>query len=117
MGKASLDGAGGWRRRGWAIPLSVRALTQTHGQRPTPGAVGLTHGGLVSLNGHVGVAAEDDGRAESRPLIDIVQPPVGQMPRVSTVDLCNTPHLTLTLMPRSPPTTRLLVGKRGEDLA
>lgn len=76
--------------------MSVRGLTQTHGQRLAPGAVGLTHSGLVPLNGHVGVAAEDDGRAQSRPLLDIVQPPVGQIPRVSTVDLCNTPHLTLT---------------------
>lgn len=91
-----LDGTGGWRRQGWAFPVSVPGLTHTHRQRLAPGAVSLTHGGLVPHNGHVGEAAEDDGRAESRPLLDIVQPPVGQVPRIATVDLCNTPHLTLT---------------------
>ena len=67
---------GGARLGETGASVYVSGLTQTHGQWFAPGSIGLAHRGLVSLNGHVGEAAKDDGGAESRALVDVFQPPI-----------------------------------------
>ena len=76
LGRAEQGRAGqSWNVLDWIVSFCPE-LTQTHGQGFAPGSIGLTHGGLVAYNGHVGEAAKDDGGAKSRALLDVFQPPV-----------------------------------------
>lgn len=64
------------------------SLTKTHRERLAPRTIRLTDGGLAPFDRHVRVATEDDGGAERSALIYVVQPPVGEVTGVPTVDLC-----------------------------